>query len=256
MSDMFIAHVKMNADGTWAVPHLLSEHLRDSATLTEAYAEKFHSGVWGRAAGLAHDAGKGRPAWQNYIRFKSGYGYDEEAHLEAESGKMPHAIHGAKLAEELFGKGIGRVLAYCIAGHHSGLPDWSSAEGAGQASLQFQQAQVKDLSDITPSILAELQSAKPVLPPWQFAGGLDLSLGIRMLYSSLVDADFLNTESYMDEAQANIRGSYCPIAELLGRFNHFIKRLDEESEDTRVNEIRRDIRKKCEQMAGEAQGIF
>lgn len=252
----FIAHVKKNADGTWDEPHPLSAHLYDSAILTETYAAKFHSGEWGKAAGLAHDVGKGRLAWQKYIRLKSGYGYDEEAHLEGKSGKMPHAIHGAKLVEGLFGKAIGRVLAYCIAGHHSGLPDWSSAEGAGQASLQFQQTQVKDLSDIAPSILAELQSAKPTIPPWQFADGLDLPLWIRMLYSSLVDADFLNTEAYMDDEQANVRGGYCLMAELLERFNRFIKRLEEGAENTRVNEIRRGIRNKCEKMAGESQGIF
>lgn len=256
MSNEFIAHVQKNDDGTWAVPHSLSKHLYGSATLTEIYAAKFHSGEWGKAAGLAHDAGKGRLAWQNYIRQKSGYGYDEEAHLEGKSGRMPHAIHGAKLVEELLGKGIGRALAYCIAGHHSGLPDWSGAEGAGQASLQFQQTQVKDLSDIAPFIRDELQSSKPVSLPWKFAEGLDLSLWVRMVYSSLVDADYLDTEAYMDHAQAADRSGYCSISELLKRFKQFSKGLDEKSEDTRVNQIRRDIRKKCEQMAKEPQGIF
>jgi CRISPR-associated endonuclease/helicase Cas3 len=147
MNNEFIAHVQKNDDGTWAPPHLLSKHLNDTARLAETYAAKFDSGEWGKAAGLAHDAGKGRLVWQKYIQLKSGYGYDEEAHLEGKPGKIPHAIHGAKLAEELFGKGLGRVLAYCIAGHHTGLPDWSSAE-AGQSSLQFQETQVKDLNDV------------------------------------------------------------------------------------------------------------
>jgi len=250
----FIAHVRKNDNGTWASPHLLSMHLNDTSKLAEAFANKFESGEWGRVLGFSHDAGKGRLVWQKYIRIKSGY--DEEAHLEGKLGKTPHAIHGAKLAEELFGKGLGRFLAYCIAGHHVGLPAWSSADGAGQSSLQFQEAQIKDLTEIDTFISDELKELKPKPPPWKFSNGLDLSLWIRMLYSSLVDADFLDTETYMNDAQASNRGGYCSMLELLERFNQYIKQLDEKAEDTRVNEIRRDIRKKCVQMASEPQGIF
>lgn len=255
MKTKFIAHVRKNEDGTWAEPQLLSEHLGGAAKLAEEYTAKFNSGQWGKAAGLAHDAGKGRTSWQNYIRLKSGF-FDEEAHLEGKPGKMPHAIHGAKLVEELFGKGMGRFLAYCIAGHHAGLPDWSSAEGAGQSSLEFQEEQVKDFADIERFVLDGIKSSKPSLPPWKFEKGLDLSLWIRMMYSSLVDADFLDTESYMNNIQANERGGYCSVLELLERFNQFIKKLDETADDTPVNKIRRNIRAMCVQMASEPQGIF
>ena len=256
MEKEFIAHVRKNEDGTWASPHLLSRHLEDTAKLAEMYSDKFQSGKWGKAAGVAHDGGKGRIIWQNYLQSKSGYGYDDEAHLEGKHGKMPHAIHGAKIVEEIFGKGIGRVLAYCIAGHHAGLPDWSGAEGEGQSSLQFQEAQVKDWKDIAISVIDRIKASKPQAPPWVFDKGLDMSLWIRMLYSCLVDADFLDTEAYMNGVQAHSRGGYCSMPELLKRFNQFIKELDENSDDTRVNRIRRNIRTKCVQMAREPQGIF
>ena len=255
MSIDFIAHVHKGEDKTWAPPHKLSEHLAGTAKLAETYAAEFYSGAWGKAAGLAHDAGKGRLLWQRYLQLKSGY-YDEEAHLEGKKGKVAHAIHGAELVENLFGKGIGRILAYCIAGHHAGLPDWSSAEGSGQASLQFQKTQVKDLHAIESSIIDNLRVAKPPLPPWKFAPGLDLALWIRMLYSCLLDADYLDTENYMDHDKAINRSAYCSISELLVRFNLFSKQLDEQSEATKVNEIRRNIRGKCLQMAKEKQGIF
>jgi len=255
MNNEFIAHVRKNEDGTWASPHLLSEHLDETARIAEKYAAKFHSGPWGKAAGLAHDTGKGRLVWQNYIRSKSGY-YDEEAHLETKHGKIPHAIHGAKLVEELFGKGIGRLLAYSIAGHHAGLPDWSSAEGAGQSSLQFQGSKIDDLKDINTQFRNKIHSLKPDHPPWKFARGLDLSLWIRMLYSCLVDADFLDTEQYMDFARSGSRGGYCSMPALLERLNWYNKQLDETSADTPVNHIRRNIRAKCVQMACEPQGIF
>lgn len=254
--DALTAHVRQNEDGTWASPHKLTEHTDGTAKRAEVNAAKFHSGAWGKVAGLAHDAGKGRIVWQKYLQLKSGYGYDEEAHLEGKRGKIPHAIHGAKLVEDLLGKGIGRFLAYCIAGHHAGLPNWSGSEGPGRASLQFQQSQVKDLDTVDPRIVDNIQSAKPTNPPWRFGKGLDVSLWIRMLYSSLVDADFLDTESYMNQDQSADRGGYRSMSELLDRFNQYNKLLDETSEDTKVNEIRRSIRTRCVQMASDEQGIF
>ncbi len=254
MSSELIAHVRKNVDGSWDAPQPLLNHLERTASLAETNAAKFQSGEWGKAAGLAHDAGKGRLLWQQYLQAKSGF--DEEAHLESKTGKIPHAIHGAKLVESLFGTGVGRLLAYCIAGHHAGLPDWSSAEGAGQASLQFQQSQVKDVGDIDQIIIEQIRAARPTMPPWRFEEGLDVALWMRMLYSSLVDADFLDTEYYMDTEKAGIRAGYCFMPELLDRFNAFAVRMDEQAEDTRVNKIRRDIRAKCVQMAEEAQGIF
>lgn len=257
MKDELIAHVRQNDDSTWAAPHNLSAHLEGTAKRAEVYTAKFNSGDWGKAAGLAHDAGKGRFAWQRYLQLKSGYGYDEEAHLEGKRGKLPHAIHGAKLVENLFGKGFGRFLAYCIAGHHAGLPNWSGSEGTGRGSLQFQQSQVRDMETIDSHIVDNIRLAKPTYhPPWIFDKGIDVSLWIRMLYSSLVDADFLDTEAYMNKDQAASRGAYCTISELLDRYNQKIKQFDETSEDTKVNEIRRLIRTKCVQMANDEQGIF
>ena len=255
MSNNYFAHVKKEVDDTWAIPHSLLDHLIMTAKMAEKFAAKFYSEEWGKAVGYAHDAGKGRIKWQNYLRLKSGY-FDEEAHLEGKPGKMPHAFHGAKLVEELYGKGIGRVLSYCIAGHHAGLPDWSGAEGAGKSSLEFQLTRVKDLNEVEQFILEGIQSSKPSLPPRQFSTGLDMSLWIRMIYSCLVDADFLDTESYMNKEKADNRSGYCSIQELLERLNYFNKQLDKTSENTPVNQIRRNIRKRCIEMAAEPQGIF
>lgn len=257
MSDDLIAHVRKNEDETWDQPHKLIDHITETARLAEEFAAIFNSNEWGKAAGLAHDVGKGRPVWQKYLQLKSGY-YDEDAHLEGKAGKIPHAIYGAAWAERLFGKGMGRLLSYCIAGHHAGLPDWSSSEGAGQASLQYQISKVNDneLDEIEPGIIDCMRLAQPSNLPWQFDRGLDVALWIRMLYSSLVDADFLDTEAYMDNSKILDRGGYCSIAELLDRFNLYIKQLDEKSDDTKVNKIRREIRSKCIQMAKNERGIF
>lgn len=256
MSSEWIAHVRRNENGEWVEPQTLSDHAMGTAKRAEAYSGKFQSAAWGRALGLGHDAGKGRRLWQEYLRGRSGYGFDEEAHMEEKHGKVPHAIYGAKLGEHIFGKGLSRILSYCIAGHHAGLQDWSSAEGAGRSALQFQLEQVKDLQTIPTAVVELFEAAKPLKFPRTFARGLDLSLWIRMLYSSLVDADFLDTEEYMDGEKADNRGNYCTMKELLARFERFSQELDARASNTKINGIRRQIREKCLTAAEEAKGVF
>jgi CRISPR-associated endonuclease/helicase Cas3 len=217
MTSTPIAHVKKNADGTWAEPQTLEEHLAGTAALAEHFAERFASGPWGRAAGICHDTGKAREEWQRYIKTKSGY--DEEAWLETKKGKVDHSTPSAALAEEALGKGTGRILSYCIAGHHAGLPDWTGA----QSSLAFrlQNAKTGDIAQAYRDKLAEL---RPGGPPWKFdSQGLDMSLWIRMLFSCLVDADFLDTEAYMENEKSELRKRYLPLPDILSRFNLYME---------------------------------
>jgi CRISPR-associated endonuclease/helicase Cas3 len=129
----YIAHVRRLDDGGWDVPQSLEAHLRGTAELAAGFAGAFDSSGWAYALAMAHDCGKGRGEWQEYIRDKSGFGYDMEAGSETIPGKLEHSGQGARLAEEVFGKGAGRFFAYCIAGHHAGLPDWTGH----QSSLDF-----------------------------------------------------------------------------------------------------------------------
>lgn len=249
-----IAHVKQHKDGKWAEPHWLEDHARDVANQASIFTENFGSGSWGYAAGITHDAGKEPQKWQSYLCRKSGC--DEEAHLEGKPGKIEHSCHGAKLLEELFGKGIGRILGYCVAGHHAGLPDWYPDEAGGQSALSFRLQNTK-----TDELSSELKNcvvrAKPAAPPWKFDNeGLDLSLWIRMLFSSLVDADFLDTEAYMDEAKAKQRRGYLSMVDLLGRFNSYMEVLSASVDKTPVNVLRHEILTDCRTAAKLEPGHF
>lgn len=253
----YIAHVRQDENGNWLPPHSLKEHLTNTAKLASEFALKFNAEPWGKLAGIAHDAGKGRLPWQEYLKRKSGY-FDEAAHLEGKPGRMPHAIYGARLVEETHGKQIGRVISYCVAGHHSGLQDWSGAEGAGRSSLEYQLSHVDGVEDIHSFIWEAVRAARPQSPPWTFSSGLDISLWIRMLYSCLVDADFLDTESYMDNEKASLRRGYYSIPELLERLNKHYERLASEprAKDLPINRIRQWIRQRCIESAKEPQGVF
>src|SRR5690606_39890029 len=116
-----IAHARKRDDESWAEPHLLVDHLQDVAQLAEGFAATFGNGDWGFLAGLWHDLGKYKADFQSYIRTASGFENDQTD--EGGPGKVDHTTAGAIHALEKLGP-RGRILAYLIAGHHSGLPDW------------------------------------------------------------------------------------------------------------------------------------
>lgn len=248
-----IAHVRRNEDGSWAEPHALQDHLEGTARLAEKFCDAFGSGSWGKALGFFHDTGKSPEAWQQYLRTKSGY--DEEAHLETKPGTMDHSTLGAKLAEEVFGKGIGRILSYCVAGHHAGLPDWIGSQSA--LAYRLQNASTEGIPDEYRDPLA---LNRLLASPWKFdPNDLGLSLWIRMLFSCLVDADFLDTEAYMVPERTELRGGYLTLPELLPRFNRYMDQLTGaalQSTDTQVNRARQRILADCRAAAQLEPGFF
>ncbi len=249
-----IAHVKRNNDGSWAEPHWLTDHAKGVAQLAGKFANYFSSKGWGYAVGIAHDAGKETQEWQKYLCQKSGY--DVEAHLEGKPGKVEHSCCGAKLSEELFDKGIGRVLGYCIAGHHAGLPDWYPDEAGGQSALSFRLQNVKT-DGLSIELKDKVIKSKPSTPPWQFdADSLDISLWIRMLFSSLVDADFLDTEAYMEEEKTQQRGGYMSMRSLLEQFNSYMAVKVSTADKTPVNVLRQEVLSDCRKAAELDPGLF
>ena len=122
-----LAHVRQDASGRW-IEHPLTDHLLGVAELTGQFSRSFHNQDWGYLAGLLHDLGKFSPEFQRYIKTASGY--DPDAHLEGAPGKVDHSTAGAIHAVEGYGA-AGRILAYLIAGHHAGLPDWTHGVGVG-----------------------------------------------------------------------------------------------------------------------------
>lgn len=250
---MLIAHVRKNDDGTWDQPQPLDEHLKRCAALASKFASTFNSSDWGYILGLAHDIGKSSPAWQQYLATKSGF--DEEACLETKPGKKDHSTPSAKAVEETLGKSIGRLLAYCIAGHHSGLPDGTGA----QSSLAFR-LQNAAIADIPQQYLEIISNFRPSAPPWKFDNkGLDLSLWIRMLFSCLVDADFLDTEAYMEPEQSNSRTGYASLEELLDQFNTYMGKMVHDAlkkPDTKINQARQRVLANCRAASVLNPGFF
>jgi len=101
----YIAHVKLVED-QWVVHHL-DEHLREVGRLASEMAVGFKSEDWAKLAGLWHDLGKYRPAFQGYIKKESGY--DPDAHIEQSGGKVDHSTAGAVHAVEFIEGAVNRI---------------------------------------------------------------------------------------------------------------------------------------------------
>ena len=246
-----IAHVRFD-NNSKPIEHWLDDHLRDVADLASEYAADFQSAEWASVAGIWHDLGKYNLEFQNYIRDKTGY-ERENAHVES-VGKVNHSAAGALYAVEKH-KHIGRALAYLIAGHHAGLPDWRREDADG-GSLEEILGQKEHLAKARAvSIPADILNAKlPATPPK--GQSADYALWLRMLFSCLVDADFLDTERFMQADQFKQRGQYPNLDQLLLQFNQHMTTFAAQAADTDVNRLRAQILQDCRRAAVKPSGIF
>lgn len=224
-------------------------HLRNVAKLAGEFSSVFGASSWGHLIGLWHDLGKFSPEFQQYIQKSN------EANVEAKPGKVTHSTAGALHAIDRFGK-IGRILAYCIAGHHTRLPDWQS-ETSPLSALEQRLSQKELLSATRAGNLPAsiTDQTKPTDNP---KGGTELSLSIwiRMLFSCLVDADCLDAESFINPEKANLRVGYPMLTDLIPLFEEYMTRKTAESSNTRVNRIRSEVLQACRNRADDSPGLF
>lgn len=233
-----IAHVQPGTDKV----HDAVDHLIGVACTADAFAQEFRASAWARLAGQWHDLGKFSQDFQKYIRGVSGY----EAHLvDSTPGKVNHSSAGALYSMEKFGL-FGLPLAYLIAGHHAGLPDWFGDEhGASALEKRLQEGRREGLlaqalaAEISPKILA---AEMPPFDPSRFGGIEGLHLWIRMLFSCLVDADFLDTEAFMDEGRSALRSGYPAIETLRIQLNEAMHKKAADAVPSLVNTLRGSVR--------------
>ena len=250
-SKQYLAHVRKRDDGSFEI-HELETHLREVARGTEKFAETFGSSDWGFLAGLWHDLGKYSAEFQR--RIESVSGYDPEAHLEGQPGRVDHSTAGAQHAIAQLGL-HGRILAYLIAGHHAGLPDWHANETAGAAlkarlenTLHLQRALSQP---IPPEILSQPKPGSALLGKAE-----GFALWVRMLFSCLVDADFLDTEAFMNADKAAQRRDVLTVPELFSLFDAFMEDKFLDVLPTTVNRVRANVLHQCREKARETPGLF
>lgn len=209
---------------------------------------------WSRLAGLWHDLGKYRPDFQAYIRDRSGFDR-ENAHIEGQSGRVEHSAAGALHAIATLGELQGRLLAYVISGHHAGLPDWNGSPSSLYQRLDKARREGhldEVLGAKPPRAILDADDLKPSSRPKGNAE--ELHLWLRMLFSCLVDADFLDTEAYMAPVKTAQRRTYPAIDELLARFSVYMEALRARASATAVNALRARVLAQCIERAGQDRG--
>ena len=97
----------------------LKDHSNNVSKLAANSADCFGARTWAAILGNPHDLGKGTRPWQAYLRRVNNV-VDEFAKFY--QGHPPHAAGGAQWLYQN-SKQAGKLLAYCIAGHHGGLPN-------------------------------------------------------------------------------------------------------------------------------------
>lgn len=227
---------------------LLIEHLKATSDLAAEMGQALGIAEMARIAGLLHDIGK--------------YSSEFQTRLRGSSQRVDHSTAGAREIIRLFPEPpqsyLAELISYCIAGHHTGLPDYGSAANVEGDPTLLARREKKTLPDYS-AYSREINTSQLHLEPLHLTlnrthPGFTLSFLTRMLFSVLVDADWLETERYMQGDQAALRASYAPIEALVDRFNRHIEQFM--TPQQAINRKRTEILNTCLHKSQEPPGYF
>lgn len=217
----------------------LIDHLRAVADSAGANAKVFGAESIAELAGWLHDLGKVKPGFQDKLR---GHANDTS-----------HSGEGARYAQNLYYGPLGRLVAFSIAGHHSGLPN-----GAARSEIGWPATPLKDrLAQSEVVDLPEDILLPPLALPEPLADLTDKQLFevqffTRMLFSALVDADFIETERFYSPDTP--RGYDAELASLRTALAEHLAIFP--APETEVNALRAEVLKAAGESAALAPGLF
>lgn len=230
---IFISHIKKTDH--WII-QTNEEHCKSVAVLTRHFTEEFGFGSIGYVIGLLHDKGKEKRDFQIYIRNVSGY----DKTLTTWHNK-DHAYVGALLAKQLYQGALYILISYPIMGHHTGLQDYYDFEKKMQLTI--------------PKEILPCRPEKITIPPIH-PEKRDFHHIIRMLFSALVDADYLDTERFMNPDNYKKRENNTTLKTLNLKLEVFLKQLKRDAVVSPVNKIREQIQDTCRKSAPSSTGFY
>ena len=229
-----------------------------AADFSQAFESAPVTQRWAYMAGLWHDLGKYRPGFQRYLEQSD----NPDAHIEGKVGgrEKTHSAAGALWAMQVLeeqhgasGKLAARVLAYLIAGHHAGLDNWEDGL-ASRLDGEDSKTEFSEARDAKPPL--NILGAGDFVPHLKNRpGGSDgFALWVRMLFSCLIDADFLDTEAHFDAGKPAKREGFPTLPAMQHAFDAHMAALP--VADTPVNTLRADILRQCRGKAALPAGFF
>lgn len=235
----YYAHSSEKNEKGWQT---IIEHLTGTAKLAAQNASKINAHEFGYACGLLHDLGK--------------YSQDFQEKLRGKVIRVDHSTAGAKEAVNIYGEIFGRLLAYCITGHHSGILDYgSAAKTEGTLCSRLKKAKIEDCGAYKNELDFSVLKPFTKIPLTQIKGheSFTISFFIRFLFSCLVDADFIDTETYINEAVKK-RGSDNNVVEMRDILNKFLRNLV--CANTKINIKRKEILVRCLSISDNKPGLY
>ena len=227
----YVTHLRK--DGSY---QSLREHIENVGRLAGEYAAAFQAEEHARRTGLLHDIGKYSAKAQRRQR-------DPE-----HAPKADHSTAGLQEAVRL----KNAAAAFAIAGHHGGLPDKGARGDMDNGTLMARLGRRLTGEDDPSPWKQEITLPAPVNPP-KWAEGPAYSMYTRMLFSCLVDADYLDTEEAIQGPQP--RGGNESPAQLLEKLRAYVAPWLENPRNA-LCEKRNQILARCLQGEKDAPGLY
>ena len=231
-----ISHIYEESDGRWVVQSN-EDHTVGVAKLCSQYAAEFGMASWGSVLGMLHDKGKESDAFQQHIKKESGY--EPDCHV---TGDTHHAYVGGIIARQIYGKSADNLFVNQIVSHHTGLHDYDEIEEILKKKIPAE-------------IDTHCQKVELNSPPFGLTANGIHHLA-RMLFSCLVDADFLDTEAFMDKGSCRLRQNKADMKSLLPFLERRLDCFKARAGDSEINVIRNQVQEQCVRKANSNVGFY
>ncbi|MDO4357354.1 MAG: CRISPR-associated helicase Cas3' [Clostridia bacterium] len=219
----------------------LKDHSEGVASRAADFARAFHAAEHAERIGKLHDIGK-----------YSANGQRRQIDPE-HTPKVDHSTAGAEEAWRLRDP----VAAFAIAGHHAGLPDMGTRIAPQEGTLLARVQKELEGKDDPSAWRSEIEVDEAGVYPDMAVrkNPYSTSFYTRMMFSCLVDADFLDTEAFMQSGDGE-RGGGASIQELNRRMRQEAQKLLDAPNPSAINEMRCDILKRCLDGAHMQRGLY
>ena len=247
----FFAHSGSATDPLDGQP--LPEHLTNVAKSASAKASRFGLSSSAHLAGLFHDLGKYDPAFQRK--------------LTGEVNRVDHSTAGAVV---LLNQAQPKdripieMVAYAILGHHAGLPDYDTSDGSSlRRRIENHRDQLDPVwrrqigtprQDLFVEFMTLFQQRSS-----KSTAAFDMSVATRMLFSSLVDADYRDTEAFYAALEGKVKDREWPalqqvMPQFIAAFDGHMAQLSNAT--TGVNQLRHEVLEHVRGRAAMPPGLF